>query len=129
MALPDLNLAVMKPVQSLTAAATLTNGFLFRTPRKVTITAARFASNATITQHATDYVTARVKSGGNTIAYWSTVTSGDGTATVGAAKTMNLVSANLDLTTGSVIVLDIAKAGSGKAVTEPAIQLEWKYRE
>jgi len=127
MALQDLN--QFNITLANVAAGTAVTSPLMKTQRKVTITAAKLGTNTTVTGSATHYATFRIKAGSSTIAYLSTVTSGGSTITLGVMRAMTLVSANVEQASAVNIVNAVAHAGSGTAVVQPAVQLEWRYRE
>ena len=107
------------------AAGTAVTQPILRTPRKVRFSAARIGTGTTVTGHATDYVTFRLQNGTTTIAYISTVTSGQGTMTGGVMNAMTNVTANLEVASAQTLVLRAVHASSGTAVINPTLQMEF----
>lgn len=87
-------------------------------PFKVRITGGYIMPGASVSTHASNYITTTIKKGSDTIATHTTNSSGGSALTAGTALALTLsgtVAKVYEIAAGGVITVDVAKAGTGPA--------------
>lgn len=91
--------------------------------RKLKITAVDVASHAAVVADGTNYVTIALKNGANTVGSFDTSTTG---LTAKTFRAMTLTAAQQVISADSTLTVDATHSGTGVAVSNPVVQIEFE---